>query len=540
MLELQLTCDPLSYRTHAEMAPNGYHSIIRYNEELLDTLYGERLYHTHPKAVYARRDPRHPTEITLSVLAWLEQVPWPGWNASVWHFNATTGQEVGRAFKGISIFNYWISVSRNGEMFTRDHWSSIRAIDPETFQYTGEAFSPSYWRFPDEQNGRFTSIVAYWVLVDRPANLAMVITNRDGLTSVSKHRLSTGMWLQRYTVADRPKEIHAEDEGRCFVISDRGVITLLDYQHNQILGVLKHRLPVGVQRIYGWDQFYRRLLVFERRPDDPATGACQSRIECYRLQTVSTGLQAPLPLQAPRAGRTVPILTRVYGEMGEGLAGQPLTVTDQGAATVRPSQVTTVHGGWARGSAVCNAAGEAVVTVTLGGAAVVVPDPEGELDLTPAPGTVPPPGLTLTTQTMAWPFAVQVVSFDTDEGVALQFTTPAEPAVEAREGTIIFEQYVDFETNFKLMTLSPYAGDFRTDVLPAVHWATGPAGSIDFYIEVDPEATTRTDRLRLEPNTTYYLNLRNASAVTPTVDTCPLGAACGVQLAMTFYGDTPL
>lgn len=80
---------------------------------------------------------------------------------------------------------------------------------------------------------------------------------------------------------------------------------------------------------YGWDRFHKRLLMVGMVADN-ADGSPRVRVKGYYPEPLAAGLTPPLPLQVPRAGRTIHFLTHLYGEGGEPLSSRRVTANIAG------------------------------------------------------------------------------------------------------------------------------------------------------------------------------------------------------------------
>jgi hypothetical protein len=295
-------------------------------------------------------------EAVYSLVAVIDRYTFTGAVIFRWDFDAVTGEQLGKtAFYPAGLVFAQMSQSPSGQLYNNDGQSGQTfPIDPVTLAASGDGYAWSYWH-----DGATHAAVAYAILVDPLAGLAVVRTNLNGNTEVSVHRLSDGDTVRRIQVAGLVRSIAAETPGTCYVVATNGVVSVVDYLAGQVLGVFRVMASLWSFEM-AWDPVYRRLLLFEAE-DDATDGACVSTIRGYRPVPVPVALTPPIPLRAPRLGRTVPVIMRAYGDAGEGVSGIRIGATETGAGTLLSAAEPTDELGYAVVQERCGATGSSQV-----------------------------------------------------------------------------------------------------------------------------------------------------------------------------------
>ena len=124
--------------------------------------------------------------------------------------------------------------------------------------FPGYALKSHYW----DSNYWTGSAVSYQgYLIDLQRDRAILAHNGTPLDQVDVYKLSDGSLVSSHKVAGVPQAIFAEDDTRVFVMSDEGVITLLDYEDGGVLGVIRHTPASGViEQHLVWDSYLRRVV----------------------------------------------------------------------------------------------------------------------------------------------------------------------------------------------------------------------------------------------------------------------------------------
>jgi hypothetical protein len=258
-------------------------------------------------------------------------------------FSFTTGEYLPPK-EEIKQFDFWnflttqsIQQMRDGSVWALTSSLNLYKLDPESFAFTGQSYTVA------EINGGENTNVRGFTL-DEPNNRVVIATWDRPNDEVTVRELSTGNVLHRVRVAGIVEHIFPEDGTRVYVMSKSGLLTLVDYASGEPLGVFKVALDPPAdnssnQIKVAWDRFLHRILVISHTAE-ATDGASTTQIKGYFPQPLPAGITDPLPLVMPIKGRSVPILTHVYGEAGEPISGKPVTATFTGPATSN----TTVKG----------------------------------------------------------------------------------------------------------------------------------------------------------------------------------------------------
>jgi hypothetical protein len=355
MLEAVYTSDPVGY-----FLWNGGLGTV-YHPELITP---PRLYTEAIAAVlgmFVRPQVTLGAEAVYHVLAITDTIYSPGWNVVQWTFDAVSGEQISETWHQglIALTTSQIGISPYGHVYRRYSPETIAEMDPLTFAEIGPLWEADHWT-----DGASTAITVSAFMIDPIADLALLKTSPlNSNTQISVHRLSTGETIRKIGVAGFPATIVAETPGTCYVVATNGVVTVLDYLEGQILGVFKMPIDPASPIFDGgvaWDPVYRRLLVFEHVAEN-ADGSAATRIYGYRPLPLPVALTPPLPIKAPRLGRTVPVIVRAYGDAGEGVSGIRIGAVETGAGTLLSAAEPTDELGWATMQETCGATGTSQV-----------------------------------------------------------------------------------------------------------------------------------------------------------------------------------
>lgn len=290
-----------------------------------------------------------PSGYAIHVLGRLQTVRWPGWGSAIWRYDAYSGAFLGRSTTSLSIWAYEMSVTRQGELFYRDHWNWVKRVDPITFAHTGEQYSGYYWHDGADTGTGQTA----WVF-DRATDRAVVVVSgiaNQPDSTVGIFQWSTGQRLKVIDIAGITESIYFADKDCCHIVATNGVITVLNYTTEKVLGVARHTQrpdkPANKQTRYFFDSWHRRILASDHTPDDPVTGASTITVRGYIPIPLTTHLTVPIPLKVPRPNQATPVLTRAIGDASESLAGIRVSQTMIGSGALTPSSTPTDIYGYA-------------------------------------------------------------------------------------------------------------------------------------------------------------------------------------------------
>ncbi|AQV94749.1 hypothetical protein BJN34_12750 [Cupriavidus necator] len=336
---------PVRYRLPAEWngIPNGGGLQSLYNGYLVTPprIYAEEFNQINGLFVTQEKTPT--ADAVIVVVGVTNRIYWPGWDRLWWKFNAVTGEFMERGATPSSYYDYDLFQARDGSLWQRSILGSFFQVDPINF-----AEIPGTRREPSD----FGVIAVHIPMVDRQQNLAVLYTSTEaGANKVGVYNWTTGALIRHINVGGTPTDILPEDERRCYVAMNNGLLNLVDYTSGEVLHTVRSPAPTGSDVAYAWDRICRRLLAFQMVPN-AVDGACQSVIRGWYPVPLATHLTKPLPLRAPRKGRDVPVLVRAVGDAGEPIAGASvqLSVTGDAAIARHPAgsdvhgdSITTVH-----------------------------------------------------------------------------------------------------------------------------------------------------------------------------------------------------
>lgn len=351
--------DAIPYRKPEDWAgiPNGIGLQSLYNPELVTPprIYAEELVPGLITAMFTRRDATPSSNSVVSVLCWLNMIYWPGWEILLFRFDGATGafidvEPIPWGAVGVA-WTHSVVQGFDGSIWVSQLQDMIEMSD----DLLTEVQTISHTRF-----GRVSCSVP---VVDKQRDI-VIMPSEDALNQICVYTLSTGALLRTINVSDHVKYICPVDGTRVFVLGENNLLNLVDYSTAEILMTARCPTPdSNAVTAITWDLAYRRLLLFT--PSANATdGASTSQIHGYYPVPLPTQLMTPIPLAAPRKGRTVPVLTRLTGDVGEPIVGHVLSASEVGAANVVSMSGQSDGQGYATTGLDCTEAGTTVVTVS--------------------------------------------------------------------------------------------------------------------------------------------------------------------------------
>jgi hypothetical protein len=344
----------LSYAVpgQADILPDIFGGLT-YNSYLITPprIYAEELAQLRGFFIARERTPF--SDFTIHLIATTWDIYYPGYNYVRWRFDGLTGAYLSRRV-GLpgSLYDYDIHQARDGSLWRVSILGSFFEVDPVSYEEIDDS---------RQEASKYGATTLDLPLVDRAQNLVVMKTNNE-LFQIGVYNFTTGALIRRISISGTPEVIIAEDERRCYVVSTNHMLNLVDYSTGQVLSTL--RAPGyetgALGSKYAWDRFLRRLLVFTWRAN-ATDGACLSTVAGYFPKPLAVGITKPIPLLPPRAGRTVPCLTRVYGDAGEAIPGMKIAPTIGGDADLTGAPPATDIEGEAIVSLACTAAGSATL-----------------------------------------------------------------------------------------------------------------------------------------------------------------------------------
>lgn len=316
--------DPLAYRLPADIDPSPFEFLYHPDLLVAPRVYGEEI--ATVAAVWGGRDPNRYGPSSISVLAIMRQVRWPGWDITRWKHDGQEGRllsrDVGLGGATMST-NGRFSVEPGGAVWWYGDPYVARAaeLDAATLQETGSVIL----------GADFGTLALPAFAVDRAADRVFMRTDTSG-SRVQVHRLSTQAKLADIWAPGEVRSIVLTHDGHVYLVDVLDWICCYDYE-GRFRGALKATrapsAPFGV--VYGWDHYFKRLLRVVGTAS-ATDGASTVRPEGFFPEPEAWELSPPLPLKVPRKGRTIYSFAHIAGEGGEPLAGRRLTFT-AGAAS---------------------------------------------------------------------------------------------------------------------------------------------------------------------------------------------------------------
>jgi Hypothetical glycosyl hydrolase family 15 len=395
MLQQTFVTQPFKYRLPSEIPVTAW-PLIFYFPAL-----------TTPPRIYGEEWDGGPTAIFLNPedladgyqVIWLgftqNMIRFPSWNYT-WHrFNGSTGAYLGRV--DAPIFEWLTSIfgqSRDGTL-----WKLKNGTKPfQAFPcaVTATSVTPSSTASFDFSN--FEGVIELNAFsIDAEQNLLLACINVD--SSFKVWNLTTGALIRTIALPSFGTVVMPVDERQCYVMTETGIICLIDYQAGAVISTFAVQAngstsAFSTYKTITYDQTYRRFLSWNYTPVD-GSGQNTSVIQGFYPVPIAVGMTKPIPLRAPRNYRSVPILNRIYGDMGEATGGGvvSLAVADPTLGSIVSFPALTDIDGESIGSLSCLAAGAPTITATTittgvggtGGSGAPPPPP-------PLPSSVRQPG----------------------------------------------------------------------------------------------------------------------------------------------------
>ena len=362
MLPQVYESEPLHYAAYSPGVAGGYNAYLRTPPRVYDEALQS---HSPFLGCFARAVNSLSAEVVYHVVCNMDYVHFPSFKLWVERFDGMSGAYIDRVDKttavgaGISYSTTYVSQGRNNELWGLYLGSWIQVLDPETWNWTGD--SADRYNLTD-----FTPhIPGAPYAIDRVADrvVARALSN-----AVNVYRLSDGVQLATIPMPGNPRSIFLEDSNHAYIAFDYGVLVLLDYAGLRVLGIYRAHdaatTGVGENATWCWDPLARRILVCVATAD-AADGAATARILGFFPRPQPVAVTPPIPLGVPRAGRTIDVVARLYGDVGEGFAGAEMIVESMDStATITGQKRITDRRGYVRAPVEFTATGSAVVAIS--------------------------------------------------------------------------------------------------------------------------------------------------------------------------------
>jgi hypothetical protein len=312
-------------------------------------------------------------------------IRWPGYNFTWYRFNASTGEYLGRVDSAASDWLFSIfGQSRDGTL-----WKLRNSVTPfQAFPcvVTPTSVTPSSSASFDFTNFEtVTELFAFLIDVDQN----LLIANANVESNVKVWNLTTGKIIRTIALPSFATVVMAVDDRQCYVMTSTGILCLVDYQAGEVITSFAVQAngstsPFTSYKTIAYDTNYRRFLSWNYTPVD-GSGQNTSVIQGFYPVPIAVGITKPIPLRPPRKFRTVPILNRIYGDMGEACGGGvvSLIVSDPTLGTIAGFPALTDTDGESIGSLACLAPGAPLILAST--------DLTTGVGGTGGPGALPPP-----------------------------------------------------------------------------------------------------------------------------------------------------
>jgi hypothetical protein len=283
---------------------------------------------THLSAVPRKTLPD--SDFAIWAMATVSTHYYPGWDVIFWEINGRTGEFVRHIDLAGNIGTVslsWARMSRGGNMWL---FQTFLGLGGEAYEYTVNPDSDKplaatgqvldYTMFP---NGNWDNV---FVAIDEINDVCAVRTVVDGTggtgtpsSHISLHKWSDKSLIRHLPCCGKPIDAHFEEGSRIYVICERGMICLVDYNTGIIQSVTQVTLPSATY-VTAYDRYLRRLL-FLPMAADAVDGASQLQVYGFKDVPKATTLTKPIPLARNRVGQRTPVVGRLVGSAGEIVSG---------------------------------------------------------------------------------------------------------------------------------------------------------------------------------------------------------------------------
>lgn len=262
--------------------------------------------------------------ILISTVTW-----WPGWDASIYIFNAETGEWLNRAevfahTAGVGIWGTsWtahVSLGSYNKIYASMNTDlRILEVDPTTLNEItgGWSVNPN----ADPWNPHTTNL--RMAVVNR---IDQIIAGTAGATLDCWEKIeSTPEKFASLAMVGQPSYLCWENRNYLWTIGGDGTISKIDYKvprYEMISSVQNPEITSTGYRI-AFDTKRKRVVVFRAMPN-AEDGTCQHQLEFYYPMVNATYLTAPVPIRSLRAGGKIQFVSHLRGDAGEGVT--PYTV----------------------------------------------------------------------------------------------------------------------------------------------------------------------------------------------------------------------
>lgn len=317
------------------------------------------------RGLFTIKNPNYPGEFEIHLVSVMETDNYPSWSVVTAVWDGKTGKFLGMR-PGVATYTTRQMFSDpNGTVWSVSHFNYALVKNDLVNGTQTEHYVP--WTAFGANIGAFVNLgVTSPLAVDPAKDLLICRLSTDDARQLSVCRFSTGDFLYQLNLVGAVKATFIADPPIAYAVEETGSLTAYDYVTGEVKGVLHTGLAAGIwsysDTAFTWDPFMRRVLYCHNPGDTLPDGDCNTTVQGFFPVPLPTGVTPPIPLRAPQKGKTVPVFSRAYGGVGEGIAGQDLTYTLEGAGTVSPGRKATENNGTAVVQLTSTAAGPGSIT----------------------------------------------------------------------------------------------------------------------------------------------------------------------------------
>lgn len=335
-----------------------------------------------PGVIWVERENNPYGDFVIKHFAIVAQVNWPSWATVVWKYDAQYGHlleimrygTAGFEGEGTIVYDFMCYSPDGGLWWFGPHADAYHggplAVSTATFAaITENSFQIDEW---EAALGRSLVGVSDFN-VDRGRDRIWFRWMTNNVGQVSLYKLSTKEHLADLWTPNQTAGIVCCRDGWTYIKDVCDWICIYDYDGTYFSSFRHPRrepyFGAGGGVAWGWDQYYRRLLMCAAVANS-TDGACRNRVKGYYPNPEPQFLTDVVPRQAPRAGRKTVIFSHLGGEGLEPIGSRRATFSGPPGA----QSTATDNEGDAINTVVPAASGSLHVGLTVD-ATVPTPDP---------------------------------------------------------------------------------------------------------------------------------------------------------------------
>jgi hypothetical protein len=292
----------------------------------------------------------------INMLLWEDQIYYPSWGTVKQRFDATSGAAMETTDLTLSVpalGPIWIAYTRSitaafdGSLWRNELNADVTQIDAADFSVVRGPYNAS----------SYGGISGFGIPMVDPANDVLITSDSFAQNEIFIFSLSlagkqlANFFLPGNAVAICP--VTTTNKSTLFyVLTADNILCLCDYSTASIVSafILPSEASAGASKInLAWDPVRSLLLVFSQVADN-ADGSSASIVRGYFPVPRPERLTAPIPLLPPRQYQSVPVATRLVGDLGHPIGGVNVSGTIEstspsaGASLNRPTAATNANG----------------------------------------------------------------------------------------------------------------------------------------------------------------------------------------------------